>query len=238
MNKFYVTFIRELNTTHMAIVKQTKGKATHTTVTFTVKENEAPSTSNILLLGDFNNWQTNDKSFQMERKNGSYEKTIKLENGKRYEFRYLSEDKGWFNDHAADAYVPSPYAGIDNSVVDLSALPEKKKPVPKSVKKATVKKAAVKKAPVKKTVTKPKKDDLKKIEGIGPKIASILTEKGIGSFEKLAGTSVKVLEGILKDAGPRYSMHKPGSWPQQAKLAENGKWDKLKELQAKLDGGK
>jgi predicted flap endonuclease-1-like 5' DNA nuclease len=209
----------------MALTKVTKGKGTHTTVTFTVGENEAPSAANVILLGDFNDWQTNDSSYRMEKKNGSYVKSIKLETGKRYEFRYLSEDKGWFNDHAADAYVPSPYSGIDNSVVDLTALPAKKKP-------------AVKKTAAKKSTAKAKKDDLKKIEGIGPKIASILTDKGIGTFAKLAGASVKTLEGILKEAGPRYTMHKPGSWPKQAKLAASGDWDKLKVLQDKLDGGK
>ncbi|APQ19391.1 hypothetical protein A9200_14220 [Maribacter hydrothermalis] len=192
-----------------------------------------------MLLGDFNNWKSNDSAHQMEKKDGSYSKTIKLKNGKRYEFRYLSEDKGWFNDHAADDYVRSPYIGIDNSVVDLSALPEKKKPVKKTaVKKPTVKKAAVKKPVAKKPETKPKKDDLKKIEGVGPKIASILTEKGYGTFEKLSKASVKSLEDILKAAGPRYTMHKPGTWPKQAKLAAAGDWDKLKTLQEKLDGGK
>ncbi|MGO4920905.1 helix-hairpin-helix domain-containing protein [Maribacter spongiicola] len=218
----------------MALTKETKGKGTHTTVTFTVGENEAPSAANVILLGDFNNWQTNDSSYRMEKKNGSYVKSIKLETGKRYEFRYLSEDKGWFNDYAADAYVRSPYSGIDNSVVDLTDLPAKKKPV----KKAVAKKPAVKKPVAKKPAVKAKKDDLKKIEGIGPKIASILTDKGIGTFEKLAGASVKTLEEILKEAGPRYTMHKPGSWPKQAKLAASGDWDKLKVLQDKLDGGK
>lgn len=206
----------------MALTKETKGK--HTVVTFKIGDNEAPSTSDVLLLGDFNKWQTNNSSYQMEKKGGTYEKSIKLENGKRYEFRYLSVDKGWFNDHAADAYVPSPYSGIDNSVVDLTVLSEKKKPV--------------KKVAVKKPVAKAKKDDLKKIEGIGPKIASILTENGYGTFTELSKASVKSLEKILKEAGPRYTMHKPGSWPKQAKLASKGDWDKLKTLQDELDGGK
>ncbi|MDB2606862.1 hypothetical protein N9Y48_03680 [Zobellia sp.] len=222
----------------MALVKKSKG--TRASVTFKVGKNEAPSSSNVLLLGDFNNWQTNDSSYQMEKKNGSYVKTLELEVGKRYEFRYLSEDKGWFNDHAADFYVPSPYDGIDNGVVDLSDMVKKKTPVKKAPVKKAVKK--VEKKPVKKAVKKPvakaKKDDLKKIEGIGPKIASILTEKGIGTFEKLGKTTVKVLEGVLKEAGPRYTMHKPGSWPKQAKLANAGKWDELKKLQDKLNGGK
>ncbi|CAM4354906.1 helix-hairpin-helix domain-containing protein [Zobellia nedashkovskayae] len=230
----------------MALVKKTKGKSSHALVTFKVAKTEAPSASDVLLLGDFNNWQTNDSSYQMDKKNGSYSKTIELEIGKSYEFRYLSTDKGWFNDHDADAYVPSPYDGVDNSVVDLSSMPEqKKKPVKKTVKKVAkapvkkvVKKPVAKKPVVKKPVSKAKKDDLKKIEGIGPKIASILTEKGIGTFEKLSKTTVKVLEGILKEAGPRYTMHKPGSWPKQAKLASADKWDELKKLQDKLDGGK
>ncbi len=219
----------------MALKKQLKDKGANTLVTFTIGENEAPSSSNVLLLGDFNNWQSNNSSFQMEKKGNSYVTSIKLENGKRYEFRYLSEDKGWFNDHAADDYVPSPYAGIQNSVVDLSVLPQKEKPVKKTVKRTTAKPVT---KPVTKPVKKAKKDDLKKIEGIGPKIASILNEKGFGTFEKLSKASVKVLEGILKEAGPRYTMHKPGSWPKQAKLASADKWDELKKLQDKLDGGK
>lgn len=222
----------------MALTKKLKG--TQTEVTFTIAEHEAPSTAPILLLGDFNDWQTNDSACQMEKDGNTYVKRIKLKNGKRYEYRYLSEDKGWFNDHAADAYVPSPYEGIDNGVVDLTAVPAKKKvakkPVKKTVKKTTKKPVA--KPVAKKTVKKAKKDDLKKIEGIGPKIAGILTDKGIGTFKKLSGASVTKLEGILKEAGPRYTMHKPGSWPKQAKLADQGKWDELKKLQDKLDGGK
>lgn len=212
----------------MGLKKQTIDKGAYTLVTFTIKKGEAPSAANVLLLGDFNNWQTNDSDYQMKKKGSSYTMSVKLKPGKRYEFRYLSEDKGWFNDHAADGYVPSPYEGIDNSVVDLSNIAKKKEAVKKdSVKPAM--KAAVKKV---------KKDDLKKIEGIGPKIASILTEKGIGTFEKLGTSSVKTLETILLEAGPRYRMHNPGSWPKQAKLADAGKWDELKVLQDKLDGGK
>jgi len=33
-------------------------------------------------------------------------------------------------------------------------------------------------------------------------------------------------------------MHDPGSWPQQAGLAAEGKWDELQTLQDNLDGGK
>ena len=65
-----------------------------------------------------------------------------------------------------------------------------------------------------------------------------MTDNGYGTFSALSKASVKSLEEILKAAGPRYTMHKPSTWPKQAKLAASGDWDKLKTLQDKLDGGK
>ncbi len=83
-----------------------------------------------------------------------------------------------------------------------------------------------------------KPDDLKKIEGIGPKISELLVNNGIPTFQKLAETDPDVIRGILDEAGPRYRMHDPGTWPGQAKLAADGDWDALKKLQDELDGGK
>jgi large subunit ribosomal protein L27 len=80
-------------------------------------------------------------------------------------------------------------------------------------------------------------DDLKKIEGIGPKIAEIFNEAGINTFAELAAAPEEKLKEILTDAGSRYASKNPSTWPQQAKLAAEGKWDKLKELQDKLKGG-
>jgi len=84
--------------------------------------------------------------------------------------------------------------------------------------------------------TKP--DDLKKIEGIGPKIASILNEAGIYTFSNLSQTPVDRLKGILAEAGNRYKLHNPSTWPEQSALAANGEWDRLKQLQDQLDGGR
>jgi predicted flap endonuclease-1-like 5' DNA nuclease len=81
-------------------------------------------------------------------------------------------------------------------------------------------------------------DDLKKIEGIGPKIAQILNEADIMTFAQLAATSTDRLEELLAAAGSRFKMHKPDSWPEQAKLAAIGDWEKLKELQDYLVGGR
>ncbi len=81
-------------------------------------------------------------------------------------------------------------------------------------------------------------DDLKKIEGIGPKIAEKLNEAGINTFAELAAAEVDKLKAILEEAGSRYRMHDPSTWPEQSALAAAGKWDELKVLQDELDGGK
>jgi small subunit ribosomal protein S1 len=85
---------------------------------------------------------------------------------------------------------------------------------------------------------KAKADDLKKIEGIGPKISEILSSKGIASFKDLSEAKADDIRAILEDAGSRYKMHDPTTWPQQAGLAAVDKWDELKELQDQLKGGK
>jgi predicted flap endonuclease-1-like 5' DNA nuclease len=84
------------------------------------------------------------------------------------------------------------------------------------------------------TPTEP--DDLKKLEGIGPKVAGLLNENGITTFAQLADTSVEKLEEIL-DANKLQMMH-PGSWPKQAELAAAGDWEALEKLQDELQGGR
>ncbi len=110
-------------------------------------------------------------------------------------------------------------------------------PVAKTAKKETVKaeviEEAAPKAPAKKAA---KADDLKKIEGIGPKIAEIFTKAGINSYAKLAAADPEKLKEILAEAGGSFASHNPTTWPEQAQLAADGKWDELKERQDKLDG--
>jgi large subunit ribosomal protein L20 len=83
-----------------------------------------------------------------------------------------------------------------------------------------------------------KADDLKIIEGIGPKIAELFVAAGIDTFAKLAVADVAKLREILEAAGSRYASHDPSTWPQQAKLAAEGKMDALKALQDELQGGR
>lgn len=80
-----------------------------------------------------------------------------------------------------------------------------------------------------------KKDDLKKIEGIGPKIAETLNAAGINSFAELAASTPEKISEIIE--GVRGN-HVTDTWPKQAELAAEGKWDELKKWQDELDGGK
>ncbi len=84
----------------------------------------------------------------------------------------------------------------------------------------------------------PVPDDLKRVEGIGPKIEKLLNDHNVWTFGQLSTTSVDRLRSILDDAGPNYRISDPTTWPRQAELAGDGKWDELKEYQDYLSGGK
>lgn len=81
-------------------------------------------------------------------------------------------------------------------------------------------------------------DDLKIIEGVGPKIADLLIDGGIATFAQLAASTPEAIKEILEAAGSQYNVHNPATWPAQAQLAADGKWDELKTLQDELLGGR
>lgn len=83
-----------------------------------------------------------------------------------------------------------------------------------------------------------KGDDLKIVEGIGPKIEELLHNAGIKTWKQLSQTAADRLKEILDAAGPNFQIHDPGSWPEQAGLADRGDWDDLKALQDRLTGGR
>lgn len=98
--------------------------------------------------------------------------------------------------------------------------------------------AKAKEAPKAKAAPKAKKaDDLTMVEGIGPKTAELLQGAGIASFSDLAKASADKIREMLHEAGGGFASHDPATWPEQASLAAEGKFDELKEWQDKLDGG-
>lgn len=80
-------------------------------------------------------------------------------------------------------------------------------------------------------------DDLTKVEGIGPKAAEALVNAGLDSYAKLAKASADEIKEILTEASSRMAHLDPGSWPKQAGMAAEGKWDELNDWQEKTKAG-
>jgi predicted flap endonuclease-1-like 5' DNA nuclease len=78
-------------------------------------------------------------------------------------------------------------------------------------------------------------DDLKVIEGIGPRTEQVLLEAGITTFAQLAKLKPDRLETIMRDAGTLVA--KRDTWPEQARLAAAGDWQALQALQDQLKAG-
>ena len=80
--------------------------------------------------------------------------------------------------------------------------------------------------------------DLEKVEGVGPKIAGILIENGIFDLDDLSKTSIDTLNQILDQAGSKYRMADPSTWPEQAALGARGDWEAMEKLKEELQGGR
>ena len=212
-------------------------------------------------MGDFNAWNW-DSAPILKFVKGNYKTTIELPAGNTMQFRYKSGNGNWYNDHNADDYLQAPFDNVDNCLV---CLPEVKveapklkkvtskptaksgtktafKPVVKSAAKKVTTKLVAKAKPVAKVAAKKTVKatvvNFTKIEGIGPKIAGLIMDAKITTYEALATTKKKDLQTILENAGKRFAMHDPSTWAKQSKLLAQGKLKELKILQDQLKGGK
>ncbi|MGJ8737448.1 hypothetical protein D9V96_008615 [Zobellia laminariae] len=95
--------------------------------------------------------------------------------------------------------------------------------------------AAAAKLAIGKTV---KENDLKVVEGIGPKIEGLFQAAGVKTWKALSETSVARCQEVLKGGGDRYKIHDPASWPMQSKMCYEGKWAELAKWQDEHDHGK
>ncbi|WP_437396237.1 hypothetical protein [Flagellimonas lutimaris] len=83
-----------------------------------------------------------------------------------------------------------------------------------------------------------KENDLKLVEGIGPKIEGLFHNFDIKTWKDLAETSADKCQEVLHSGGKSYRIHDPASWPMQAKMAYEGHWEQLFEWQEKHRAGK
>ncbi len=77
-------------------------------------------------------------------------------------------------------------------------------------------------------------DNLQAVDGIGEKIAPILQDAGISTWETLSMTSPERLRVILDDVGLNNIY--PTSWPEQARLLVHREFSKLKKYKEHIAG--
>ena len=102
----------------MSLKKQFLKSKSACKVTFTVNAGLIEGAKEVAVLGEFNNWDPSEDTMR-KLKDGSFTKTIQLEAGQEYQFRYLVDGKRWLNDNEADKFTPSGVAAEENSVVAL-----------------------------------------------------------------------------------------------------------------------
>ncbi len=186
------------------------------------EEGKAVSFDNVLLIGDGNNITLGAPAIDGAQVGA---KVIKHLQGDKVIVFKKKRRKGYRkkNGHRQ---------ALTEIVIESIVASGAKKAAKAEAKPAAKKEAAAKPATKKASATA---DDLKKVEGIGPKIAEILNEAGITTFAQLAKTDAAKIAEIIADVRGN---HVTDTWPAQAKLAAEGKWDELQKWQDELNGGK
>lgn len=95
-----------------------KSKKTYK-VTFEIPKELLDGAKEVRVLGDFNGWDW-EKAPVLKNNRGILKSRQELKEGKKYEYRYLTDTNVWLNDEKADAYAPSEYSDAQNCVLDLS----------------------------------------------------------------------------------------------------------------------
>ncbi|MEO6189518.1 MAG: hypothetical protein ABIO44_03220, partial [Saprospiraceae bacterium] len=81
-------------------------------------------------------------------------------------------------------------------------------------------------------------EKLQIIEGLGPKMETFLNSQNIFNWNDLAAQDSNYIKSKLEELDPKYRILEPGSWPRQAQLARDRKWNELIVYQKKLTAGK
>ena len=87
-------------------------------VTFSLPADVVEGAKKVALVGEFNDWNLDTAETMRKLKDGSYTRTLDLDAGRAYQYRFVLDGENWVNDTEADAYVPSGL-GEENCVVEL-----------------------------------------------------------------------------------------------------------------------
>ncbi|WCO01824.1 50S ribosomal protein L21 [Psychroserpens ponticola] len=199
------------------------------------EEGKKVSFDNVLLIGDGNNVTLGAPAIDGAQvsakvlKHLKGDKVIVFKKKRRKGYRVKNGHRQSLSEIVIESIVASGAKKATPAKAEKAApKKETKKAEPKVEAKAAAPKTEAKKSTG-------KADDLKKIEGIGPKIASTLVEAGIATYADLAKADSAKISEIIADVRGN---HVTDTWPAQAQLAADGKWDELKKWQDELDGGK
>jgi outer membrane biosynthesis protein TonB len=154
-------------------------------VTFSLPVAALQGNKSVALLGDFNNWEPS-KGIALKSGKTEFSVSVDLAPG-TYEFKYLIDNNIWENDFNADNYSPSPFAGVNNSVLVLPQVATKttaKKEVAAKVTKTKVVAEKVAAKPVAKTEKKVAKAAVAPVK----KATEVKVEKPAAKTEKKVAT--------------------------------------------------
>ena len=89
-------------------------------IDFLLPADVAAGATSGILLGDFNNWDSNQGVTLKQQKDGSLKASLSLQSGS-YEYRYLLNDGRWVNDTHASKYNYNTEFAIENCVIEVVA---------------------------------------------------------------------------------------------------------------------
>ena len=101
----------------MSIKKQYLKSKAICKVTFKISDDFLKEVKTVHIVGDFNNWELSHPMKKL--KNGSFSQTIDFKKGQEYQFRYLANEKDWFNETETDKSVTTHFGDSENSVLVL-----------------------------------------------------------------------------------------------------------------------
>ena len=116
--KRHILRLQSFREVGMALEKQFLKSRNVCKVRFTIPASEAAGMRQACVVGEFNNW--NVGASPMKRlKDGSLSLLMEIPVGHEYRFRYLTDLQHWINEPEADGYEYCPFAGADNSLLNI-----------------------------------------------------------------------------------------------------------------------